>query len=285
MSSTGTRLTGPSGARALLYAQRLVARRPDDRWSLWHRAFALALAGRHRDALVDLESAKTLAGAVKDAPVWVDLVDAYARCDTRRLQAQKGPFGKLAALLRMITLEYPAGNAINVQTSRAVLELAPLCFRAVDVMCQGQGVSTLHVATVLGPQVFEQVFAPDLATVESLPASVRDRMKEELRVRELADLLRKAGQPGVDTGEPSWAVLGHLIRETTFVHVWRRLDFMKNKWSVPVDEYWNEVKADVASHRYRPYLETLALPAQVSWFSSLSAVRGAFRPVGHRADR
>ena len=39
---------------------------------------------------------------------------------------------------------------------------------------------------------------------------------------------------------------------------------MKNKWSVPVDEYWNEVKADVASHRYRPYLETLALPAQVS---------------------
>ena len=159
-------------ARALLYAQRLVAHRPDDRWSLWHRAFALALAGRHRDALVDLESAKTLAGAVKDAPVWVDLVDAYARCDTRRLQAQKGPFGKLAALLRMITLEYPAGNAINVQTSRAVLELDPLCFRAVDVMCQGQGVSTLHVATVLGPQVFEQVFAPDLATVESLPASV-----------------------------------------------------------------------------------------------------------------
>ena len=55
-----------------------------------------------------------------------------------------------------------------------------------------------------------------------------------------------AGQPGLDSGEPSWAVLAHLIRETTFVHVWRRLDFMKNRWSVPVDEYWNDVKADVA---------------------------------------
>ncbi len=251
-------------ARALLYAQRLVARHPDRPSSLWHRAFALALAGRHRDALADLESARKLPGAVKGAPVWLDLIDAYARCDTRRLQGQKAPVERLAALLRMIALEYPAGRAINVQTSRAVLELDPLCFRAADVMCQGQGVSILHVATVFGPQVLEQAFAQDLAAVESLPAGVRDRINEKLTVRELADRLQEAGQPDHDGGEPSWSALAHLIRETRFVQVWRRLDFMKNRWSVPVDEYWTEVKADVASHRYRPYLETLALPAEVS---------------------
>ncbi len=251
-------------ARALLYAQRLVARSPDRPWSLWHRAFALALAGRHRDALADLESARKLPGSGKDVPVWLDVIDAYARCDTRRLQGQKAPVENLAALLRMITLEYPAGRAINVQTSRAVLALDPLCFRAADSMCQGQGVSTLHVATVLGPQVLEQVFAQDLASVESLPASVRDRINEKLTVRELAELLQTAGQADHDRGEPSWSALAHLIRETQFVQVWRRLDFMKHKWSVPVDDYWNEVKADVASHRYRPYLEILALPAPVS---------------------
>jgi tetratricopeptide (TPR) repeat protein len=252
-------------ARALLYAQRLLVRAPDRPWSLWHRAFALALAGRHRDAVADHESARKIAGAGKDVPAWIDLIDAYARCDTRRLQGQKDPVQNLAVLLRMIALEYPAGKAVNVQTSRAVLELAPLCFRAIDVMCRSQGVSTLHVATELGPQALDDVFPQDLAALESLPASERARIdNQELTVLDLADLLDKAGRPDQDNGEPSWAALAHLIRETNFVHVWRRLDFMKNRWSVPVDEYWNEVKDDVASHRYRPYLETLALPWQVS---------------------
>src|SRR5262249_38721763 len=46
------------------------------------------------------------------------------------------------------------------------------------------------------------------------------------------------------------------------VQVFRRLYFMKVMWSVPTDEYWNEVHLDVAGHRYRPYLETLTLPAR-----------------------
>lgn len=252
-------------ARALLYAQRLVARYPDRPTGLWHRAYALALAGRHRDALADLDAASKLAGGTRGAPPWLAMIDAYARCDTRRLAAQKPPLEKLAALLRMLSLEYPAGRAVNVQTSRAVLELDPLCFRAADVMCRAQGVNTLHVATEIGPQALEQGFGQDLAGVESLPGAVIDRLQGELKVRDLADLLREAGRPDADSGEPSWAALGHLIRETRFVQVWRRLDFMKNKWDVPVDDYWNGVKADVANHRYRPYLETLALPPQVSY--------------------
>src|SRR5262249_44179942 len=45
-------------ARALLYAQRLLARDPNRPWGLEHRAFVLALVGRHRDALADLDAAK-----------------------------------------------------------------------------------------------------------------------------------------------------------------------------------------------------------------------------------
>jgi tetratricopeptide (TPR) repeat protein len=252
-------------ARALLYGQRLLAHDPDRPWSLWHRAFALALVGRHREALADLESAGKHAGAAKDAPAWVELIDAYVRCDTRRLEDHKGPGENLAALLRMITLEYPSGKAINLAAAKTVVELDPLCFRAHDAMCHLQGVNAQHTSTLLGPTVLEQGFAEDLATLESLPASVRNRLGPQLPIRELADLLQKAGQPEYDRGEPSWSALAHLVRETRFVQVWRRLNFMKVMWSVPVDDYWKEVKADVASHRYRPYLETLALPSHLSY--------------------
>ena len=50
-------------ARSLLYAQRLVVRRPESPWGRWHRAYAYALAGRHRRAIEDLAGAKTLAEA------------------------------------------------------------------------------------------------------------------------------------------------------------------------------------------------------------------------------
>jgi tetratricopeptide (TPR) repeat protein len=263
-------------ARALLYAQRLVARGSDRPWGLWHRAFALALVGRDRDALADLESARKLGGDTKDKPAWLELINALARYDTKRFEGQKGPGEPQAALLRMIGLEYPPGRAINVQASRAVLSLDPLCLLACDAMCEGQGVSTQHVSTALGPQVLEQVFLEDLASLESLPGSLRDRLGAGLPVRELPDLLQKAGDPDNDSGEPSWSVLAHLIRETQFVQVWRRLHFMKVMWSVPVDEYWKEVKASVTSHRYRPYLETLALPPQVS--------SPAFRQFAERID-
>jgi len=45
-------------ARALLYAQRLVARDPQSPWGLYHRAYALALAGLHGAALADLGRAR-----------------------------------------------------------------------------------------------------------------------------------------------------------------------------------------------------------------------------------
>ena len=86
-------------ARALLYAQRLVARGPDRPWGLWHRAFALALVGRHRDALADLESARKRAASTKDDPPWLDVIDAFARCDTKRLEGRKGPGENLARAL------------------------------------------------------------------------------------------------------------------------------------------------------------------------------------------
>jgi tetratricopeptide (TPR) repeat protein len=67
-----------------------------------------------------------------------------------------------------------------------------------------------------------------------------------------------------DTGEPAWGAMGHMIRETRFVQVFRRIYFVKFLLSAPADEVWNEVRTDVADHRYRPYLEALAVPGRES---------------------
>ncbi len=58
--------------------------------------------------------------------------------------------------------------------------------------------------------------------------------------------------------------LGHLIRETRFIHVWRRLYFLKTMLGVPVNEYWNEVILDVSRHPLEPFLESMVLPPQDS---------------------
>ena len=70
-------------------------------------------------------------------------------------------------------------------------------------------------------------------------------------------LFDKAGAPEADQGEPCWGAVGRMIRETRFEHVFRRLYFMKVLWSVPVDDFWNEVREEIAGHRYSGYLESM----------------------------
>jgi tetratricopeptide (TPR) repeat protein len=250
-------------ARALLYAQRLVARDPNVAWGYWHRAHARALAGLHKDALGDLalaaERARTAGN--KTPPEWVDLIDACARCDSRRLQAAAngGPRAKLAALLFLTSVEYPTMPSLTLQAADQVVELEPDCFRAIDAMCRVQGVANMHIATLLGPRALEELLPVKLRAVSALPAQARNVL-DNPAVDEsmLNQALAKAGEAGVDTGEPSWNVLGHMIRETRFVAVMWRLIFMRYMWGVPVDEFWAESKLAVVDHPVRPLLETIA---------------------------
>ncbi len=250
-------------ARSLLYAQRLVARDPDGPWGLWHRAFALALAGRHADALADLDAAKKKADVKGSltAPDWLDLVDAYSRYDSARMARQPGPRVKLAAFLRMVALAFPLWTAAGLQAAKDVVLLEPYCFRAHDTMSTFSGVSTQHVATTIGPQALEQFVSRKLGAVDEVPKSVKDHLDDKTGIMQAAELFDKAGAPENDAGEPAWGALGYSIRETRFVQIYRRLYFMRMMWSVPTEEYWNEIQLDVAAHRYRPYLETLAVNA------------------------
>jgi tetratricopeptide (TPR) repeat protein len=250
-------------ARALLYSQRLVARNPNDPQALWNRALVRALVGMHVPAQSDLVLAQKQAQArgkkAAMPPDWVPLIDAYLRYDTKKLKIEQGPLSGRASLLHLLAVEFPRSKSLTIPAAQQVVSRNPDCFLAIDLICQTGGLSHLHESTVLGPQALERVVPAKLAMVEQLPARVRATIARRDEPA-LVEALRRAGAPGEDTGEPSWAVFGHLIAETRFVHVWRRLKFMLAPWAVPVDEYWAEARPLVAMHRYVSYLEALALP-------------------------
>ena len=250
-------------ARALLYAERLVAREPDSPWSLRHRAFVKALVGLPKFARADLEEARKRVPADKTAvppPAWEPLIDAYVASDLERLKVKDGAHARLAALLRLMSVEFPSWTTLALDAGRDVIAIDADCFRAYDTMCRVGGVSNLHTATTAGPHALGQFLPAKLGALATAPAGVREALGREGSLLALVEALEHAGAPADDRGEPSWGVLAHLVRYTLFVQIYRRLHFLKGPLAVPVDDFWAAARPLVAGHRYRPFLESLALP-------------------------
>ena len=246
-------------ARSLLYAQRMVARDSESPRGFWHREFAWALVGRHGDALADLAVAKEKAKAPNppETPEWVEVIDAFSHYDSGFLARKEGPKAKLAALLCMLSLSYPRSTAIGLQSATDVVALQGDCFRHHDAMTDFFGVSTQHMTTMIAPAALEQFVFEKLLGLEEIPANLKEQLANRQAVFQAAALFDKAGAPEADQGEPCWGTVGRMIRETRFEHVFRRLYFMKVLWSVPVDDFWNEVREEIAGHRYSGYLESM----------------------------
>jgi hypothetical protein len=265
-------------ARSLLYAQRLVARDPKDPRGLRYRAYAEALAGLHQAALSDLNAAAQRSASVAP-PGWITLIEALARCDAGALEASmaNGPDAPLAALLRLTVVEYPPLSGVLIPAARQVLGLDRDCYRAWDAMCQVRGVSNLHEATALGLQALDEEFPARLKSLAAaLPVTVRGELdKAEGATPALVAALRAAGNPASDAGEPSWSVLGHLVDETRFVQVYRRVYFMARVWNVPVDDEWPALAPTVADHRYRRFLDLFVLPPEQGTSSMAALAREA----------
>ena len=256
-------------ARALLYAQRLAARAPASPWSLRHRAFARALAGLPGAALADLKEADRLAAtpapgpppaaALAAKPGWTDLIEAYCRHDRAALAQPAGArLAALAALLGFLEVEYSNATALVIETARAALETYPDCSRINDALCRVGGVGTQHWATELGPAALTQALPLQLPEIPGFPAAARGPLAggdEPAMTRALV----AAGAAGVDAGEPTWATLAGMIRETRFTQSWRRLYFMRTMWGVPVGEELDAVRPLVADHPYRAFIESFGL--------------------------
>jgi tetratricopeptide (TPR) repeat protein len=250
-------------ARALLYAERLLARSPRSPAALRGRAFVRALLGRHDQALSDLEAANRLGDETKDAtaiPSWLPVIDAYLKSDRKRLASADGRHARLAALLNMMTIEYPHRTRVMVQAARDLAGRDADCALAYDAICQNGQLGELHVATVAGPDVFTELFPIKLKSLASLPETVKQALDKGGSEPAVVAALDQAGRPSEDRGEPSWGVLAHLAHEARFVHAYWRLHFMANMWHVPTGDAFEAFRELVARHRFFPYLQYIALP-------------------------
>jgi tetratricopeptide (TPR) repeat protein len=251
-------------ARALLYAQRMVVREPQGHIGLWHRAFAESLLGLHKDALADIAEARRRARAVGDLfpPAWADLIEACARYDLVRMNVPDGPMAPLSALLRLLALEPTVLADLGLLAGKEVQALDPECYRAHDAMCRlGEILNNIDQPTAIGPDVFARTIPVKLGAIDALPAIVRTHLdKASVSTTGLAVALETAGAPGADAGEPSWAVLGRMLRETRFVQVERRLYLLRGPMGVMAARLLDSERAAVADHRDFPYLESMAVP-------------------------
>jgi hypothetical protein len=192
-------------ARSLVYAQRLAATGKPPVLGAWHRAYAFALAGLHKLALDDLQSAAELwkaAGGAPGRPAWVDLLDAYCRFDHARLKAAASGGGKdLATLLWFDSLEYSDHSPPAIEAALEAIQRMPECYTAYDCLCDHGGVSVGHRATTQPLIVAGRTIYPRVAAVPGLPQTV-------------AEIAQAAGEPSDDRDAAfqEFATRGKLIR-------------------------------------------------------------------------
>ncbi len=252
-------------ARGLLYAERLVqvhGRTPEH---LRQRALARALAGLDWAGVDDIEEAHEHENGAEPASAWAQATEAYLYHDLETLEQLGRPDGEDAALARylhLLHLERTRIRDVIRPQAHAVLELAPRSLRAVDAMAQLGGVANLHEATVLGPNRLAALVSDALPGIDEAPDRARDLARQaEVRdaappaaYRELVSALREGDDLGA---EMSWTVLGQLIHEANFLHVYHRALFLRFSLSVPVDGYLHAALPTLGDHRYKPILESL----------------------------
>jgi hypothetical protein len=208
-------------ARSLLYAQRMVSNDPKSAAALWHRAYAMAMAGFQAQTLKDLEAAKQIGGEAK-APAWVPLLAPFCNYDLGRLSdlsAADRSRAPLAMYLAFLTVERSGCQAATLNTEKAALELNPRCLRLIDAMCDQTGPGLLNELVEEGPRIFSTTLGSELEKMSRLPQAVIGKVREARRPggnpegREtVCQSLIEQGAPENDPLEPSWAALGRRLK-------------------------------------------------------------------------
>ena len=228
-------------------------------------------------------------------PYWVDSITAFCRYDTKSLAPDwsNRESAELNGLLQCVANEWAMDGDLIITRALDMLQRRPECYRLYEVVCRFGGVSVGHKATRECFEVFRQQSYRRLAGIPGLPDSAANIIKkvasggslltrlirgrdespegEYAARRELTRELFSAGNgptagrsdgtanaAAADRGEPSWATLGLLIRETSFVQAWRRIYFEADMLGVAPDHSLKELQPLYADHPYGDYLSIYA---------------------------
>jgi len=272
-------------ARALLYAQRMVAKDASSPRALWHQCYARALAGLHKPALDILAKVRAGAGAggtdgappaLPPEPKWVPLVGRYCRYAVRELAEMESKHVELQRFLHYLTVERDYGTSNKLPVFRALKEENEECFRVYEGFWM-QGYPKAMKTGYINPHVvLSRTLWARLLRMNDIPESIATVARagpseEECKKRHplICQVIRTAfeeGQPGRDSGEPSWAVLGAMLQELTFLHAQRRVQYRAEHYRKDLDNGLKWAKQFVAGHPYADFLKTYKLnPKEELW--------------------
>ena len=95
-----------------------------------------------------------------------------------------------------------------------------------------------------------------LSAVAGLPPAVKDVLDDEdLLPAALADRLEAAPHPTDTPVEPTWNLLGRLIRDEALVMAYRRLQFLDDQLGLPTSEEYEMFRAMIGEHPLAAALE------------------------------
>jgi HEAT repeats len=262
-------------ARSLLYAQRLVARESDSPAALWHRGYAVALLGRHANALADLAGADKLLAAAKNKsarPPWLDALDAFCKFEAGRLAKMGTP---LARLLHYHVASRGESSTRKIDTASELLRDSLDCYVAWDTLSALTELGILHKATASSPAILSERLSPQLRAMPGLPKAVADLLGGDLdpdRERRVLQALSASSRLGHDEDGLAWSGFAGLVRDIRYVQVFRRLDFMARRWSVPTKDYFVDIKPWIADHPLRGHLARYGMVSAKELQDNLSSL-------------
>src|SRR5262249_9526299 len=157
-------------------------------------------------------------------------------------------------LLHFLAVEDPNTLRLNLNSAQALLKENPECTRVFDALCEVGGVNVKHQITVVYLEILSSAVPARLTAMPRLPDAVARQMRSEASEMDICQTLVEEG--GRDAEEPSWSVVGRLLQEERFASIWRRVDFMRYSWGVPVEEFVEKVTPLIPNHPYQDLIRS-----------------------------
>ena len=263
-------------ARALIYAERLIAKSGETPFTLAHRAYALALTGRHGTALKAIQAAMSAKGNA--APDWLPLITSYCEFKPEQLENASEPHLELARYLQLRLIDF-RDDARHEQGLKDVLRFLSLngaCFRAAQLMGETNALGAERELAEsayggLWPKTYARLrelpglppAALRLAESGSTPNEQRPDLEFTIRAK-LMDELKQAAATEKYSRGLSWAVLETLLRDVSFVQACQAVVLQEQKLGRSADHLLVILKPLYDGHRYAKFLETFVGPQQQS---------------------
>lgn len=250
-------------ARALLYAQRLVAKTKSSPWSVAHRGYAWTLTGRPQSASEDFRQALDAQAGYK-FPRWISDARAYCEYDPAQFASAVDSDIALASYLHLLMADPIDGQTEFLTVAQKLVNESPGCARGHLAICEVTELGLRRMMADGGlqhswPGIYQILqsatgLPPDAVALIDKHADVNGvRHGEPADRAELIRILKASSDAGPGLSQ---AVYGRLLDEISFLHAVFRVKIVPAMLGLPADDLVEEIAPTIEGHPYAAYLRS-----------------------------